>query len=248
MAARNKARKASAPKKAGRTRKRAVEPVTVIVPVRDEADNLDEFLPLVRPYADELLVVDGHSTDGSREIASKHADRVVLDGGRGKGDALRCGVNIARHDIIVFIDADFSHDPEEIPLLTAPIRAGDAMHVQGSRMLGGSDELFHDFPNYVRLFGSVIITMGINFRFKVRITDSQNGFRAIRKKFFLELDTQEESTTIEQEMIIKTFALGHQVIEVPAHESARRGGQSKIHVRRVWPRYVYSWLKYLTLS
>lgn len=221
------------------------EPVSVIVPVLDEAENLAEFLPSVRPYADELIVVDGHSTDGSREVAEPLVDRLVLDSGSGKGDALRVGVEAARHDIVVFIDADFSHAPSDIPALVTPIREGEASHVQGSRMLGGSDELFCDAANYIRLFGSVVITAGINYRFGVRITDSQNGFRAIRKSLFTSLQTRERGTTIEQELIIKTLARGERLLEVPTHEFARRGGKSKIDVRRMWPRYVYSWLRYL---
>jgi dolichol-phosphate mannosyltransferase len=227
------------------TRRKTLEPISVIVPVRDEAENLAAFLPLVRPYADELIVVDGHSKDDSAAIARPLADALVFDNGRGKGDGLRCGVAVASHDIVVFIDADFSHDPDDIPKLVAPIRAGDATHVHGSRMLGGSDELFHDIPNYIRLFGSVTITLGINLRFGVRITDSQNGFRALRKSLFEALETRELGTTIEQELVIKTLAAGHTLVEVPTHEFSRRGGHSKISVRRDWPRYVYSWMKYL---
>ena len=220
----------------------------MIVPVRNEAGNLRELLPAVRPFADELIVVDGQSTDGSAELAAGLCDRVVTDNGLGKGDALRCGVAAASHDIVVFIDADWSHDPKDIPKLVEPIRAGRAEHVQGSRMLGGSDELFGDLPNYVRLFGSVTITLGINLRFGVRITDSQNGFRALRKSLFLALGSREHSTTIEQELIIRTLALGKVLLEVPTHEYARRAGSSKIQVRRVWPRYVYSWLRGLLLK
>lgn len=229
-------------------RRNHAEPISVIVPVRDEADNLAEFLPLVRPFADELIVVDGHSADGSAEIARSLADELVFDNGRGKGDGLRCGVAAASHDIVVFIDADFSHDPGDIPKIVEPIRNGLATHVHGSRMLGGSDELFHDIPNYVRLFGSVTITLGINLRFGTRITDSQNGFRALRKSLFEELETRELGTTIEQELVIKSLAAGHAIVEVPTHEFSRRGGRSKISVRRDWPRYVYSWLRYLLAS
>jgi dolichol-phosphate mannosyltransferase len=112
-------------------------------------------------------------------------------------------------------------------------------------MLGGSDELFYDLPNYIRLFGSVVITMGINYRYGVRLTDSQNGLRALKKELFLALDTRENGTTIEQELVMKTLARGARLLEVPTHEYARAQGRSKIAVRRVWPRYVYSWLKYL---
>jgi glycosyltransferase involved in cell wall biosynthesis len=216
--------------------------VSVIVPVKNEADNLSEFLPLVRPHGDQLIVVDGHSSDGSAEIARRHADLVLLDGGAGKGDGLRTGVSAAAHDLVVFIDADFSHDPADIPRLVAPLRDGSADHVQGSRMLGGSDELFTDFANYVRLFGSLLITAAINLRFGSRITDSQNGLRAMRKSVFEALGTVENSTTIEQEMIMKTLARGFKLHEVATHEYPRRAGVSKVSLRRVWARYIWHWL------
>jgi dolichol-phosphate mannosyltransferase len=163
----------------------------------------------------------------------------------GKGNGLRVGVRAAAHDLILFIDADFSHDPADIPKLLAPLRDGSADHVQGSRMLGGSDELFSDLGNYIRLFGSLLITASINLRFRTRITDSQNGFRAMRKEVFAALQTVENGTTIEQEMIIRTLARGFRLREVATHEFARRAGVSKVVLRRVWAHYVWHWLKCL---
>lgn len=219
--------------------------VSVIVPVRNEAGNLATLLPRVRPFADELIVVDGRSTDGSREVAAPLCDRLIGDNGKGKGDALRCGVAAASHELVLFIDADWSHLPEDIPRLLEPLRAGLADHVQGSRMLGGSDELFSDLGNYVRLAGSLLITASINFKFGVRITDSQNGFRAMTRQVFLDLGTREESTTIEQEMIFRTLKRKLRLVEVATHEYPRRAGESKIQLKRVWLRYLSHWLRSL---
>ncbi|MCP3678210.1 MAG: hypothetical protein GY721_11675, partial [Deltaproteobacteria bacterium] len=90
-----------------------------------------------------------------------------------------------------------------------------------------------------------IITLGINYRFNVRLTDSQNGFRAIRKAVAASLGLRENITTIEQEMIMKTLRHGYRIAEVPAHEYARAHGVSRINASRVWPRYVLTWIKYL---
>lgn len=222
--------------------------LTVVIPAKDEETNIAHIIEGARKYADEIIVVDGHSKDKTREIAESHGVTVITDDRKGKGDAIRKGIAKASKDIIVFIDADGSHLPEDIPRLAAPIKGGECEHVTGSRMRGGSDELHGDIGKFIRMVGSDIITLGINYRFDVRLTDSQNGFRAIRADVAKQLDLKENITTIEQEMIIKTLKSGYRVGEVPAHEYARKGGESKINVRKVAWRYVYSWLKYLFFS
>jgi dolichol-phosphate mannosyltransferase len=196
-------------------------------------------------YSDDVMVVDGHSSDRTAEIAGDLGAVVHRDNGRGKGDAIRVGISKAAGDILVFIDADGSHDPGDIPALVRPILDGEADHVSGSRMRGGSDELHGDLAKFIRVMGSDIITLGINYRFGVRLTDSQNGFRAIRKEVARSLGLREDITTIEQEMVIKTLRKGYRITEVPTHEYARRHGESHIKVGRVWFRYVYSWIRYL---
>ncbi|MDD5440553.1 MAG: glycosyltransferase family 2 protein [Candidatus Omnitrophica bacterium] len=219
--------------------------ISVIVPAKNEEANIRDILTQSKKYADELIVIDGHSTDRTRETAEAHGARVYSDRRSGKGDALRTGIEKASGDILVFIDADGSHDPDDIPRLIAPILEGKADHVSGSRMRGGSDELHGDVLKFIRMVGSDIITLGINYRFKVRLTDSQNGFRAIRRDVARSLDLRENITTIEQEMVIKSLRKGYRVHEVPAHEYARKHGTSCIRVSRVWWRYVYTWLKYM---
>jgi dolichol-phosphate hexosyltransferase len=219
--------------------------ISVVIPTKNEENTIGEIIDKCRPYADELLMVDGHSRDKTREIAEKKGVRIVLDGGKGKGDGLRTAIKNVHGDIIVFIDADFSHDPDDIPKLVQPILEGRADHVTGSRMIGGSDELHGDFEKFLKMVGSDIITLGINYRFNVRLTDSQNGFRALLTKVAQELPLKENITTIEQEMIIKTLRRGYKMTEVPTHEYKRRSGKSVIKLRRVWFRYVYSWLRYL---
>ncbi len=219
--------------------------VTVIVPTRNEAVNLRPVLEVAAPFADELLVVDGHSTDDTRQIAEELGATVVLDNAKGKGDAIRVGMERATGDVLVFVDADGSHDPRDIPSLVQPILDGHADHVSGSRMLGGSDELHATIQQFVRLFGSQLITLSINYTQNVRLTDCQNGFRAIRKDVALALELQENITTIEQEMVIKTVRLGYRLGEVATHEYVRANGESNFRVLDVWPRYVRSWLYYL---
>ncbi|MGB3862162.1 MAG: glycosyltransferase family 2 protein, partial [Candidatus Aminicenantaceae bacterium] len=135
--------------------------VTVIIPTKNEERSIEKIINRCKKLADELLVVDGHSKDNTRKIAEELGVRVVLDNGKGKGDGLRVGIREAREDIIVFIDADGSHDPEDIPKLVKPIQDGKADLVVGSRGKGGSDELHGDVEKLLRMIGSDIILIGI---------------------------------------------------------------------------------------
>ena len=193
-------------------------------------------------------------SSGRRAVGGRHGDpgqeaggRVLVDSGRGKGAALRQAIPEIGTDLTVFIDADGSHDPADIPRLLEPLRTGHADHVGGSRLIGGSSELHGGFDEFARLAGSSFITACINWRFGVRLSDSQNGFRALRTSVLRRLDLRESTTTIEQEMVIKTLKLGYRVMEVPSHEYKRRHGQSHIRIWRVAPRYLYSLLKNLLL-
>ena len=219
--------------------------IQVVIPTKNEAVTVGEIVIGVRPFAGEILVVDGHSDDGTADVARSLGVRVIFDHGKGKGEAIRTVIPYLTREITVFIDADGSHDPRDIPRLTAPIFAGEADHVSGSRLTGGSSELHGGFDECFRLMGSSFITACINSRFKVRLSESQNGFRAIRTDVLRALDLREDITTIEQEVIIKTLKKGYRMAEVPAHEYVRKAGYSKISLNKVAIRYVYSAVKYL---
>ena len=219
--------------------------VTVVIPAKDEEGLIGEIVDAVKRHADEVLVIDGHSKDRTREIAIEHGARVIQDHGRGKGDALRMSFDAATTGIVVFIDADGSHDPDDIPKLVAPIKAGDADLVIGSRGKGGSDELHGTLEQLIRYIGSQLIMLGINYRWGVRLTDSQNGFRAIRRDVGLRLGLTSNLTTIEQEMLMKALKQGFRVAEIPSHEYERRWGTSKVVVWKLWAVYLWSFVRNL---
>jgi dolichol-phosphate hexosyltransferase len=224
----------------GESDARCAARVSVVIPTREEEGLIAEMIDAVRPHADEILVVDGHSRDRTRDFALQKGARVILDGGRGKGEALRRSFTAASHDILVFIDADGSHEPNDIPRLVAPIRGGEADLVIASRTRGGSDELHGTAEQLLRYIGSQLIMLAINYRWRVRLTDSQNGFRAIRRDVALALNLRSDLTTIEQEMLMRALKRGYRVVEVASHEYERRWGVSKVRVWRLWWAYLWS--------
>ena len=213
--------------------------VTVVIPTKNEEGLIGEIVDAVRPYGD-VLVVDGHSSDRTREVAAAHGARVVLDSGRGKGDAIRQAFEEPGGDILVFIDADGSHEPRDIPALVAPIAAGKADLVIASRGKGGSDELHGTIGQFIRYVGSQLIMLAINYRWNVRLSDSQNGFRAIRRDVGRALQLRSNLTTIEQEMLMRALKRGYRVAEIASHEYERRWGTSKVVVWKLWWAYLWS--------
>jgi len=218
---------------------------TIVIPARNEEEDIADVIKGCLAISPDIYIVDGHSTDRTREIAASLGAKILFDRGRGKGDAIRFAIENINTDILVFIDADGSHDPNDIPKLVAPIIEGRADIVVGSRFMGGSDELHGDWNKFFRMVGSGLITQSLNWRFHVGLSESQNGFRAVRRDVALKLNLKEDITTIEQEMTIKALKGGYKIFEVPAHEYARRHGESKISLKKVAFRYVWSWLKYL---
>jgi glycosyltransferase involved in cell wall biosynthesis len=219
--------------------------VSVVIAAKQEAPTIGQVIDRTRRFAKEVVVVVGLSTDGTAAIAAECGATTLDDGGWGKGEAIRRAIPHIRTPVTVFLDADGSHDPEDIPLLVEPILADRADHVAASRLRGGSSELHGGFDEFLRLTGSSFITACINWKFNCQLSDSQNGFRAVRTSVLRQLDLRENTTTIEQEMTIKTLRRGFRMAEVPSHEHRRAHGVSHIRVWRDAPRYGYSLVRYL---
>ena len=217
--------------------------ISLIICAKNEDRTIGSVIKKSKQYVDEILVIDGHSKDKTREVSRDSGCRVFLDNGRGKGAAIRLGIKKAKGEILVFIDADGSHVPKDIAKLTKEIIREKADLVIASRGRGGSDELHGDFEKMIRLLGSSIITLIINIRFRVKLTDSQNGFRAIKKKVAKRLNLTENIFTVEQEMIMKTLKLKCKVAEVASHEYSRKHGRSHINLITMSPRYIWCLFK-----
>ncbi len=218
---------------------------TLVICCKNEAPSLAAVINKAKPYVHEIIVIDGHSTDGSRTIAKNAGVKVFEDNGKGKGAAIQLGIQKASGDIIIFMDADGSHKASDIPKLTKPIHKNKADLVIASRGIGGSNELHGDFEKTLRLIGSAIITQIINWRYHAHITDSQNGFRAIRRSVAKSLNLQANSFAIEQEMLMQILKRNAKVSETGSHEFARKYGNSKINLPRMWYKYLINLIQNL---
>lgn len=218
--------------------------ITIIIPTFNEEKNIVDVLKGVKPYADEILVVDAKkSTDKTAEIAKSMGAKVVKDNGKGHGEAKRIGISEAKNDILVFFDADQSHDTKDIPRMIKYLIDNNYDLVIGSRMRGGSDELHGNWSNFVRNTGSGLIQLVINYRFGVFLTDCEDGFRAIKKNVAVNLNLNADDFDIEEEMVIKALKKGYKVGEIPTHEYERRHGKSNLSLTKIGYKFVWRLLR-----
>lgn len=200
--------------------------VTVIIPALNEAGNIQRLVQeVVATVPVQVIVVDNGSTDTTAREAHAAGVRVVTEARRGYGYACAAGVAAAQEaDILVFLDGDHSFLPSELPVLLAPLLAGQADLVLGSRYRG------HIAPGAMPLqqrFGNWLVAHLMNWLYGLSITDL-GPYRAIRRSLLEQLDMQEMTFGWPTEMMTKAARHGAQLVEVPVSFHPRRAGRSKV--------------------
>jgi glycosyltransferase involved in cell wall biosynthesis len=202
--------------------------VTVLLPAFNEARALPGVIRAAiehTPGLLEVLVVDDGSTDGTKEASERAGARVVrLERNRGKGEALRCGLGHARGDVLVFMDADGQDDPRDTPALLAALVPGVDL-VVGSRFLGRFEPGAITPVNYL---GNRFLTEVANALFGTRLTDTQAGFKALRRSTIETLSLRASRFDIEVDVLLGVVRRGGVVREVPVRRSARAHGRSRL--------------------
>lgn len=177
----------------------------------------------------EVLVVDNGSTDGSATIAASKGARVVHETRRGYGCAYRRGFKEAKGRIVVMGDADGTYDFSDLKNMISPLENG-ADFVIGSRLNG------HMLPgsmSWIKLrLGNQISTRLINFVFKMKLSDSQSGFRALHRNTVQDFPLKSTGMELATEMIIAALHQRLRISEIPITYYPRKGTHSKFKIFR----------------
>jgi glycosyltransferase involved in cell wall biosynthesis len=203
--------------------------VSVVIPTLNEAANLPYVLVRLPAWINEVVIVDGHSTDDTVEVALRHRPdaKIVIQDGKGKGNALACGFKAATSDITVMLDADGSTDPAEIPRFVAALTNGYDF-AKGTRFVtgGGSDDI-----TPLRRFGNWGITTLVNRLFGVRYSDLCYGYNAFWTSAQPPVGDC-KGFEVETLMGIRVAASKVKVMEVPSYEANRISGKSNLKAGR----------------
>lgn len=200
--------------------------ISAIIPTLNEEANLPHVLPRIPAAVDEVILVDGLSTDRTIEVARELIPdiKVVMQEGRGKGAALRSGFAAATGDIIVMLDADGSTAPEEIPSFVHALLGG-ADFVKGSRFLHGAGT--SDMPFHRRMGNATFVRM-VRWLYGGQYTDLCYGYNAFWRRVLPVLDLDGDGFEIETMMNIRALRAGLRIVEVPSFEDRRVMGVGRL--------------------
>ena len=194
----------------------------------NEARYVGSIVLQARQYVDEVIVVDDGSTDNTAKVAELAGATVIRHAeNRGKGAAIQIILTEAKKrnpDILVLLDADAQHDPNEIPILTKPIS-------EGFDLVIGSREAQKDRTPRYRRIGQKVIFRSSRLASKTNVVDSESGYRALSPRAIKKLDLKAKGFGIESEMITNAADKKLKITEVPISNIYTKDGSTLHPIR-----------------
>lgn len=206
--------------------------LSVIIPCYNEVEFLEKVLKRVRAVglADEIIIVDDGSTDGTRDILKRlesenHDDLRILyhERNQGKGAALVTGFRAATSDILLIQDADLEYDPRDYPTLLRPIEEGIAVVVYGSRFLGGPRKAM----NFWNMVANKMLTLITNMLYNAILSDMETCYKVFRREIVRDMRIHARGFEFEPEFTAKVLKTGIRIYEVPISYNGREWHEGK---------------------
>jgi dolichol-phosphate hexosyltransferase len=205
--------------------------LTVIMPIFNERptfrESLERLLKADLPIPIEILIVDDGSTDGTMEsvggLVEDERIRVIRHKrNRGKGAAIRTGIQAARGDVLTIMDGDLEYDPSDYRGLLEPILSGDADVAYGTRSFGA-----HTAYSFWFVLGNKLLAFWTSFLFNAWVSDIETCFKMARTELWRSLKLRSDGFGVEAETTAKVLRSGRRIWEVPIHYSARDRSEGK---------------------
>jgi glycosyltransferase involved in cell wall biosynthesis len=205
--------------------------LSVIMPIYNEAATVATSIDRLRavPLNIELVCVDDGSTDGTRDVLTRLKDEGLIDQlvlqprNRGKGAAVRTGIDAAKGDVIVIQDADLEYDPQDLPVLLQPILDGHADAVFGSRFLGGPHRVLYFWHSV----GNGVLTLISNMFTDLNLTDMETCYKMARADLMKSLPLRTDRFGIEPELTARLAQTHARIYEVPISYHGRTYAEGK---------------------
>ena len=191
--------------------------LSVIIPCFNEKDTIEEIIARVKKVRikKEIIIVDGGSTDGTKEILkenlSKKVDKIIYTKTIGKGEAVSKGIKKATGDIIIIQDADLEYDPNDYKKIIKPIIDDKVDVCYGSRFLEKGNSTGYK-KNYI---ANKFLTKLSNFYNKLGVTDMETCYKAFKKEVIKKIKIEEKKFGMEPEITAKVNKMGCRFMEVP---------------------------------